>query len=108
MRNTACADSGFCTGLLLFGFPGVSLAYECALVQQRVPSNHEQIMRFNSVEFIFLFLPLTLCLYFFIIRLLGSLSAKLLLLSVSMFFYAWWNPAYLVLIMGSYVGEFRT
>lgn len=37
---------------------------------------------------------------------MGSLSAKILLLSASMFFYARWNPAYSVLIIGSMLVNF--
>lgn len=57
---------------------------------------------FNSFEFIFLFLPIVWVLYY----LLGRLHipfAKAWLLAASLFFYAFWNPAYLPLILISMV-----
>ncbi len=60
-------------------------------------------MLFNSYEFIFLFLPITLIGFF----LLGSKSsyrhAILWLVFASLCFYGWWNPPYLVLIVSSIV-----
>ena len=57
-------------------------------------------MLFNSYEFIFLFLPLTLILFFQ----LGKVNHKLAagwLAGASVFFYAWWNPVYVVLLATS-------
>ncbi len=63
-------------------------------------------MLFNSLEFIFLFLPITLLIFFF----LGQYSYKRLalafLLSASLFFYAWWNPIYLLLLLVSITFNF--
>lgn len=57
-------------------------------------------MLFNSYEFIFAFLPVTFCLYLLIYR--YSLRAALGWLTfASLFFYAWWNPNYLILIFSS-------
>jgi alginate O-acetyltransferase complex protein AlgI len=63
-------------------------------------------MLFNSYIFILLFLPVTLAGFW----LLGSLrlfrSAKAWLVVTSLFFYGWWNPKYLLLIVLSMAGNF--
>lgn len=59
-------------------------------------------MIFNSFEFIFLFLPIV-WIVFFIIGKLAPPLAKTWLLLASLFFYAYWNPAYLPLIIGSMI-----
>ncbi|HEX6144889.1 MAG TPA: MBOAT family protein [Geminicoccaceae bacterium] len=60
-------------------------------------------MLFNSLEFILVFLPITLIGFF----LLGGRDNPRLALTwvtaASLFFYGWWNPAYLVLIVISIV-----
>ena len=58
-------------------------------------------MLFNSFEFIFLFLPLTVALYFTFIRLLGREYGLGILVAASLFFYGYWNPQYLLLILSS-------
>lgn len=56
-------------------------------------------MLFNSYEFIFLFLPLTWLIYFYLnSKRLTELSKGFLVFS-SLFFYSWWNIAYLPLIL---------
>lgn len=55
-------------------------------------------MLFNSYEFLFLFLPLTLVGFFLVAR-FGHEMAIGWLVVASLFFYAWWNPVYLVLIL---------
>jgi len=56
-------------------------------------------MLFNSYEFIFLFLPLTWFIYFYLnSKRLTELSKGFLVFS-SLFFYSWWNVAYLPLIL---------
>jgi alginate O-acetyltransferase complex protein AlgI len=60
---------------------------------------------FNSHAFIFLFLPLTLLVFFG----LGRISAKLAagwLAAASLFFYGWWSPAYVALLLVSILGNF--
>lgn len=58
-------------------------------------------MLFNSYEFIFVFLPVTVLL-FLKFRQLGFHRPPLqFLLAASLFFYAWWNPKYLFLFAGS-------
>jgi D-alanyl-lipoteichoic acid acyltransferase DltB (MBOAT superfamily) len=58
-------------------------------------------MLFNSFEFILLFLPLTLFVFFKIGGLGHHRVAISWLVGASLFFYGWWNPAYLGLILGS-------
>jgi len=58
-------------------------------------------MLFNSYEFIFFFMPITLFV-FFLIGVRGHHRIAIAwLVGTSLFFYAWWNPAYLGLIFGS-------
>ncbi|GKV69299.1 peptidoglycan O-acetyltransferase [Sporosarcina sp. NCCP-2716] len=59
-------------------------------------------MIFNSFEFIFLFLPIVWA-GFFLIGKAAPPFAKTWLLLASLFFYAYWNPAYLPLIVGSMI-----
>ena len=58
-------------------------------------------MLFNSYEFIFIFLPVTLVLFFLIGARGHHKIAMTWLVGASLFFYGWWNPAYLGLIMAS-------
>jgi alginate O-acetyltransferase complex protein AlgI len=58
-------------------------------------------MLFNSFEFIFLFLPITLSIFFIIGRKNKHGLAVAWLVLCSLFFYGWWNPAYLILIIFS-------
>ncbi|NPA81271.1 MAG: MBOAT family protein [Epsilonproteobacteria bacterium] len=60
-------------------------------------------MLFNSYEFIFVFLPISFFIYFYLNSLKKFKEAKLFLLFASLFFYSWWNVAYLPLILGSMV-----
>ena len=64
-------------------------------------------MLFNSLEFILAFLPIVLIGFF----LLGGRDSPRLalawLVAVSLFFYGWWNPAYLALIVLSMVFNFH-
>ncbi len=59
-------------------------------------------MIFNSFEFIFLFLPTVFIGYFLLSRIRFT-WAKLWLFLASLFFYAWWNPIYLPLLLFSLV-----
>ena len=58
-------------------------------------------MLFNSYEFIFLFLPVALLGYIALGRFSTRRIALTWLIAASLFFYGWWNPAYLGLILGS-------
>lgn len=56
-------------------------------------------MLFNSVEYIFIFLPIVFFIYYYLNakRLLNA--SKAFLVFASLFFYSWWNVAYLPLIL---------
>jgi alginate O-acetyltransferase complex protein AlgI len=56
---------------------------------------------FNSFEFIFFFLPVTLAVFFLLGRHRLHTMALAWLVGASLFFYGWWNPAYVGLIVGS-------
>ena len=58
-------------------------------------------MLFNSDIFIFLFLPITWILFFLVRKLENPLYIYLLLIAASLFFYSWWNPIYLPLLVFS-------
>ena len=57
-------------------------------------------MLFNSVEFIFGFFPITVLVFFWLARSNHLLAAGWLAFA-SLFFYGWWNPAYVPLLLGS-------
>lgn len=57
-------------------------------------------MLFNSVEFLFLFLPALLIVFFQLAKYSYRFAAAWLTLG-SLFFYAWWNPAYVSLLLAS-------
>ena len=58
-------------------------------------------MLFNSYEFIFLLLPLSFYIYFYLLEKRLIIGAKGFLVFVSLFFYSWWNVAYLPIILTS-------
>jgi len=58
-------------------------------------------MLFNSYEFIFAFLPITFFIYFYLNAKKLTLASKGFLVFASLFFYSWWNIAYLPLILSS-------
>ena len=62
-------------------------------------------MLFNSQAFIFLFLPLTLLLFFGLGRFSGKLASGWLVVA-SLFFYGWWNPQYVLLLLASILFNF--
>jgi alginate O-acetyltransferase complex protein AlgI len=63
-------------------------------------------MLFNASEFLFLFLPLTLGVFLLLTRFSGARAAIAWLTLASLFFYSWWNPSYLLLILGSIAVNF--
>ena len=63
-------------------------------------------MLFNSYVFIFGFLPVTYLLYRGLTARSLDSAAIGLLVAASLFYYAWWNPAYLGLIVASMVVNF--
>lgn len=63
-------------------------------------------MLFNSYEFIFLFLPISIIVYFWLNKKRLTQAAKAWLVFVSLFFYSWWDISYLPLILGSILFNF--
>lgn len=63
-------------------------------------------MLFNSYIFIFLFFPIVICGYFFLNRINQFSCATLFLIASSLFFYGYWNPIYLPLILISILGNY--
>lgn len=59
-------------------------------------------MLFNSYSFIFLFLPIVLFGFFWVARTSHRLAA-LWLTAASLFFYGWWNPKFVLLLLASIV-----
>lgn len=67
-------------------------------------------MLFNSYIFIFVFLPVCLLSFYSLQRIGGAQWSLYGLLIFSLFFYSWWNPTYLTLLLASavvnfYIGE---
>jgi alginate O-acetyltransferase complex protein AlgI len=60
-------------------------------------------MLFNSFEFILVFLPVTFSVFFFLNHLCGEKLSRIWLLGASLFFYGWWAPVYVPLILGSII-----
>jgi D-alanyl-lipoteichoic acid acyltransferase DltB (MBOAT superfamily) len=56
---------------------------------------------FNSYEFIFAFLPITFFVYFYLNHKKLTIASKGFLVFSSLFFYSWWNVAYLPIILSS-------
>src|SRR5215831_4348878 len=56
-------------------------------------------MLFNSPLFLFLFLPATVAAYLVLRQLAGPRAVLGLLLLASLFFYGWWNPIYVPLLL---------
>ncbi len=63
-------------------------------------------MLFNSYVFIAGFLPVVLVGFYYLSSRFGPSAAIGWLLIASLVFYGWWNPPYLLLIVGSIVGNF--
>ncbi|MGB7990432.1 MAG: MBOAT family protein, partial [Candidatus Methylophosphatis roskildensis] len=60
-------------------------------------------MLFNSAEYLLAFLPLSFFLYFQLTRRKLLLAGRAFLVLASLFFYGWWNPANLWLILFSII-----
>ena len=58
-------------------------------------------MVFSSLEFIYLFLPVTLAGFLLLRHFESERGIIAWLIGASLFFYGWWNPWYLVLLIGS-------
>ena len=63
-------------------------------------------MLFSTPEFILLYLPIVFFVYFFLNRQRFILAAKIWLVIASLFFYAYWNIAYVPLLLGSIIFNF--
>lgn len=64
-------------------------------------------MLFNSPEFLFCFLPVVLLGYFGLNHSNRTSMAKAWLFLASLFFYSWWNPLYLPIIVGSMLFNYQ-
>src|SRR5215204_7102998 len=62
-------------------------------------------MLFNSIEFIFVFLPVAVLLHFALARVSATAAILATTLS-SLVFYAWWNPPFVLLPVASVVANF--
>jgi alginate O-acetyltransferase complex protein AlgI len=62
---------------------------------------HRCGMLFQSRTFIFVFLPVCLGGFFLVARLAGSVWALRWLVAGSLFFYGWWDPRFVPLLVGS-------
>ena len=60
-------------------------------------------MLFSGYEFIFGFLPITLLAFHLARKYLGGRIALGIIVTSSLFFYGWWNPLYLFLLVGSMI-----
>ncbi|MDQ6771102.1 MAG: MBOAT family protein [Gemmatimonadota bacterium] len=58
-------------------------------------------MLFNSFAFLFAFLPIVLGVFWFTGRWLSRRARVAWLVSASLFFYGWWNPKYVLLLVAS-------
>ncbi len=63
-------------------------------------------MLFNSYLYILLFVPVTAAVYYAAASLRDRRIAILWLVLASLFYYGWWNPVYLLLIIGSSLFNF--
>ena len=63
-------------------------------------------MLFNSLAFIFCFLPVTLAGFYLILSRFGVRASFGWLVLASLFFYGWWNPVYLLLLVGLMLANF--
>src|SRR5438132_852650 len=64
-------------------------------------------MLFNSYSFIFLFLPITFF-GFFVLGARNQFYAAGWLTLASLFFYGWWNPVYVMLLVASIAFNYAT
>ncbi|MCP9476551.1 hypothetical protein NNA33_01310 [Marisediminitalea aggregata] len=64
-------------------------------------------MLFNSFEFIFAFLPVVILLVWAFGRFASFQAVVAVLVAASLFFYGWWNPVYLLIIVLSMVINYQ-
>ena len=58
-------------------------------------------MLFNSLPYVFIFLPLSVVVYYLLNSNRYIVAGKVWLVFVSLFFYGYWHPIYLILIISS-------
>ena len=63
-------------------------------------------MVFSSIEFIFGFMPVLLLGFFLIERTFGFAGSRIWLILGSLFYYGWWEPKYVLLILASLAVNF--
>ena len=63
-------------------------------------------MLFNSPEFVLGFLPFALAGFFIAGHIGGTRWALCWLVAASLFFYGWWNPKFILLLIGSILGNY--
>src|SRR5579863_687214 len=63
-------------------------------------------MLFTTGVFLFLYLPVTLGVFFATARLLGHASAAAWLALASLFFYGYWLPSYTILLLASVIANY--
>lgn len=63
-------------------------------------------MLFNSIEFLFIFLPATVLAYYFLVSRNQFTLSKFLLVCASLFFYSWWKIEYLPIMLISIILNF--
>ncbi len=63
-------------------------------------------MLFNSYEFILVFLPLVTVVYYWLKSTAPTAAPILWLIAASLFFYSWWRPEYLLLLLYSIIGNY--
>jgi D-alanyl-lipoteichoic acid acyltransferase DltB (MBOAT superfamily) len=63
-------------------------------------------MLFNSTAFVLGFLPLVYAGFLFVARFGSTLAPRLWLLTASFFFYAWWNPPFVLLLAASILANY--
>ena len=63
-------------------------------------------MLFNSIDFIFIYLPLIFSAFLFLLRFAGYGPTVYFLAAASLAFYGYWKPAYTFLILTSMLVNF--
>ena len=65
-------------------------------------------MLFNSIPFIFIFLPIVFVVYFTLTQNTLNYLAKYWLVAASLFFYSWWNVYFLPILVTSVLVNYAT
>ncbi len=63
-------------------------------------------MLFTSGLFFFIYLPIVLLGFYFIARVMGQKPATIWLGLASLFFYGYWSPIYIILLLSSIIGNY--